>query len=176
MTGKGPLLAVLCALVTGNACAVPGMSERTQSLGLVNGQVNEHRQVEVSRMLSDPVLVRASKQELGALPARLVLRQAQGWSEERGVVRIVQVQPLPPTAVGTPQQALLTLKVRLEVDGKPAPLGMQAQGEDLVLLLPVANESLVLRSDQPLTLTLPSGYRGALSLPLEFEGWSGPDS
>lgn len=177
MTGamrKGALMLTVFGIVFSGAVLATTTTERTQMLGTVNGQLNEHRLVEVTRTLPDPVLVRASKQALGELPVKLVLRQAQGWPDEQNSVRIVQTRALPPTVAGTPQQVLLTLKVRLEADGKPAPMTIQAQGEDLVLLLPTANESLVLRSDQPLTLQLPNGYRGTLSLPLEFEGWSAP--
>ncbi|HGD9300140.1 TPA: F4 (K88) fimbria minor subunit FaeF, partial [Escherichia coli] len=100
---------VLSALSIQSALAAE-YSEKTQSLGVVNGQVSGNSVVKVTRTPTDPVLYRSDSNS--PLPAELIIRHAESRPASGGLANITVKQTLPDNG-----EARITLKTALMVDG-----------------------------------------------------------
>lgn len=136
-------------------------SEKTQYLGVVNGQVSGNSVVKVTRTPADPVLYRSGD---GALPESLTIRNAEFRTASGGqaYITVKQVQP-------DNGEASITLKTALMVDGKKEALSARQQGEDVVIAVPEAQKQVELRTDAPAELEVPVSYRGNLQIALQVE-------
>lgn len=158
---------VATTLVTVLAVASPQAGaqdvERTQHLGVVNGQVKDNQMVEVTRSLTVPVLYRVSVPD--ALPQTLRIRNATARPAEHGAVWVTTTRLLT-----TQRHASITAKATLWLDGKVVPVSWQQQGGDVLIHSPGAQHQVVLRSDSPVTLQVPANWRGTLQVPMEIAG------
>ncbi|EBM7424167.1 fimbrial protein [Salmonella enterica subsp. enterica serovar Poona] len=136
-------------------------SEKTQYLGVVNGQVVGNSVVKVTRTPADPVLYRSGDT---SLPERLTIRNAEFRVASGGMVYITVKQVLPDNG-----EARITLKTALMVDGKKVALSAGQQGEDVVITVPEAQKQVELRTDAPAELEVPANYRGNLQIALQVE-------
>ncbi|APJ70075.1 fimbrial protein [Escherichia coli] len=136
-------------------------SEKTQYLGVVNGQVVGNSVVKVTRTPTDPVLYRSDD----ALPVQLRVRDAEVRPASGGMAYITVKQVLPDN-----QEARITLKTSLVVDGQKAVLNASQQGEDVLITVPDAQKQVELRSDVPADLEIPVNYRGNIQIALQVEG------
>ncbi|ELO5003673.1 F4 (K88) fimbria minor subunit FaeF [Escherichia coli] len=137
-------------------------SEKTQYLGVVNGQVVGNSVVKVTRTPTDPVLYRAGNDR--PLPAELLIRHAESRPASGGLANITVKQALPDNG-----EARITLKTALMVDGKKVALSARQQGEDVVITVPEAQKQVELRTDAPAELELPASYRGSVQIALQIE-------
>lgn len=137
-------------------------SEKTQYLGVVNGQVVGNSVVKVTRTPTDPVLYRSGNNS--PLPAELIIRHAENRSASGSQAYITVKQILPDNG-----EARVTLKTALMVDGKRVALSARQQGEDVVITVPKAQKLVELRTDAPAELEVPADYRGNLQIALEVE-------
>lgn len=137
-------------------------SEKTQYLGVVNGQVVGNSVVKVTRTPTDPVLYRSDE---GVLPVQLRVRDAEVRPASGGMAYITVKQMLPDN-----QEARITLKTTLVVDGQKAVLNASQQGEDVLITVPDAQKQVELRSDAPADLEVPVNYRGNIQIALQVEG------
>ncbi|EBS3610385.1 fimbrial protein [Salmonella enterica subsp. enterica serovar Poona] len=151
---------VFSALCSQSALAAE-YSEKTQYLGVVNGQVVGNSVVKVTRTPGDPVLYRSGD---ASLPERLVIRNAESRAASGGMLYITVKQSLPDN-----REALITLKTALMVDGKKVALSAGQQGEDVVITVPEANKQVELRTDAPAELEIPANYRGNVQIVLQVE-------
>lgn len=151
----------LSALSIQSALAA-GYSEKTQYLGVVNGQVVGNSVVKVTRTPTDPVLYRSG--DTTPLPDSLIIRNAESRAASGGLAHITvkQVQP-------DNEEARITLKTALMVDGKKVALSARQQGEDVVITVPDAHRQVELRTDSPAELELPVSYQGNLQIALQVE-------
>lgn len=156
----GMLMAVLA--VAYPACAAD--LERQMPLGVVNGQVKDNQRVEVTRTLPSPVLYRAT--ESGNLPAELRIRNASARAGDNGTVWLTVSRQLPEG-----KTASVAVRVALWVDGRRVATGYREEGLDVVLPVAAAQKEVVLRSDTPVTLAVPTGWRGMVQPEMEIEGW-----
>ncbi|AOV98571.1 fimbrial protein [Edwardsiella hoshinae] len=140
-------------------------SEKTQYLGVVNGQVVGNSVVKVTRTPGDPVLFRTEGS--GSLPAALVIRNAASRPASGNMAYITVKRTL---ADG--RDARLTLKTTLMVDGQRAAITARQRGEDVVISVRAATRQVELRSDAPAELEVPANYRGNVQVPVEVEGIS----
>ena len=101
---------VLSALSIQSALASE-YSEKTQYLGVVNGQVSGNSVVKVTRTPTDPVLYRSG--DTTPLPGSLTIRNAESRAASGGLAYITVKQILPDNG-----EARITLKISLMVDGK----------------------------------------------------------
>ncbi len=138
-------------------------SEKTQYLGVVNGQVSGNRVVKVNRTPTDPVLYRSG--DTTPLPGSLTIRNAESRAASGGLTYITVKQILPDNG-----EARITLKTALMVDGKRVALSARQQGEDVVITVPEAQKLVELRTDAPAELEVPVSYRGNLQIALQVEG------
>ncbi|EJE7990485.1 F4 (K88) fimbria minor subunit FaeF [Escherichia coli] len=152
---------VLTALSIQSAPAAE-YSEKTQYLGVVNGQVVGNSVVKVTRTPTDPVLYRAGNDR--PLPAELLIRHAESRTASGGLVNITVKQALPDNG-----EARITLKTALMVDGKKVALSARQQGEDVVIIVPEAQRQVELRTDAPAELEVPASYRGNVQITLQIE-------
>ena len=152
---------VLSALSIRSALAAE-YSEKTQYLGVVNGQVVGNSVVKVTRTLTDPVLYRSG--DTTPLPDSLTIRNAESRAASGGLAYITVKQVLPDNG-----EARITLKTALMVDGKKAALSTRQQGEDVVISVPEAQKLVELRTDAPAELEVPVSYRGNLQIALQVE-------
>ncbi|WP_239043202.1 DUF5462 family protein [Citrobacter freundii] len=136
-------------------------SEKTQYLGVVNGQVVGSGVVKVTRTLGDPVLYRCGDT---SLPESLTIRNAESRAASGGMAYITVKQPLPDN-----REARIALKTTLMVDGKKTALSARQQGEDVVITVPEAHRQVELRTDAPAELEVPASYRGNLQIALQVE-------
>ncbi|EBI4877019.1 fimbrial protein [Salmonella enterica] len=146
---KKALMAV--ALFSALPVLAADYSEKTQYLGVVNGQVVGNSVVKVTRTPADPVLYRTESN--GPLPETLVIRNAE-------------------SRPASGNMAYITLKTTLMVDGQRAALSVSQRGEDVVITVPAATRQVELRSDAPAELEVPANYRGNVQVPVEVEGIS----
>ena len=137
-------------------------SEKTQYLGVVNGQVSGNSVVKVTRTPTDPVLYRSGGTT--PLPGSLTIRNAESRTASGGLAYITMKQVLPDNG-----EARITLKTALMVDGKRVALSARQQGEDVVITVPEAQTLVELRTDAPAELEVPVSYRGNLQIALQVE-------
>lgn len=137
-------------------------SEKTQYLGVVNGQVVGNSVVKVTRTPTDPVLYRSG--DTTPLPDSLTIRNAEFRTASGGLAYITVKQILPDNG-----EAGITLKTALMVDGKRVALSARQQGEDVVITVPEAQKMVELRTDSPAELEVPVSYRGNLQIALQVE-------
>ncbi|MBS9324640.1 F4 (K88) fimbria minor subunit FaeF [Escherichia coli] len=152
---------VLSALSIQSALAAE-YSEKTQYLGVVNGQVVGNSVVKVTRTPTDPVLYRSG--DITPLPDSLTIRNAEFRAASGGLTYITVKQTLPDNG-----EARITLKTALMVDGKRVTLSARQQGEDVVITVPEAQKLVELRTDAPAELEVPVSYRGNLQIALQVE-------
>lgn len=152
---KKALMAV--ALFSALPVLAADYSEKTQYLGVVNGQVVGNSVVKVTRTPADPVLYRTESN--GPLPETLVIRNAESRPASGNMAYITVKRTL-----GDGRDARLTLKTTLMVAGQ--------RGEDVVITVPAAIRQVELRSDAPAELEVPANYRGNVQVPVEVEGVS----
>lgn len=138
-------------------------SEKTQYLGVVNGQVVGNSVVKVTRTPTDPVLYRSSG-DTTTLPDSLIIRNAETRAASGGLAYITVKQALPDNG-----EARITLKTALMVDGKRVALSARQQGEDMVITVPEAQKQVELRTDAPAEVEFPASYRGNLQVALQVE-------
>ncbi|EHC0538220.1 F4 (K88) fimbria minor subunit FaeF [Escherichia coli] len=137
-------------------------SEKTQYLGVVNGQVVGNSVVKVTRTPTDPVLYRSG--DTTPLPGSLTIRSAESRAASGGLTYITVKQTLPDNG-----EARITLKTALMVDGKRVALSARQQGEDVVITVLEAQKLVELRTDVPAELEVPVSYRGNLQIALQVE-------
>ncbi|EAQ1372419.1 fimbrial protein [Salmonella enterica subsp. enterica serovar Muenchen] len=136
-------------------------SEKTQYLGVVNGQVVGNSVVKVTRTPTDPVLYRSGE---GTLPKYLTIRNADVRPASGNMVYITLKKSLSDN-----REAHITLKMALMVDGKKATLSARQQGENVLIMVPNAVRQVELRTDAPAELEIPVNYRGNLQIILQVE-------
>ncbi|CAD5636430.1 K88 minor fimbrial protein FaeF [Escherichia coli] len=137
-------------------------SEKTQYLGVVNGQVVGNSVVKVTRTPTDPVLYRSG--DTTPLHGSLTIRNAESRAASDGLAYIMVKQVLPDNG-----EARITLKTALMVDGKRVALSARQQGEDVVITIPEAQKLVELRTDAPAELEVPVSYRGNVQIALQVE-------
>ena len=137
-------------------------SEKTQYLGVVNGQVVGNSVVKVARTPTDPVLYRNG--DITPLSDSLTIRNAESRSASGGLAYITVKQVLPDNG-----EARITLKTALMVDGKKVAISARQQGEDVVIIVPSQSGQVVLRTDEPAEFEIPVSYRGELHIPFQVE-------
>lgn len=137
-------------------------SEKTQYLGVVNGQVVGNSVVKVTRTPADPVLYRSGYTI--PLPESLTIRNAESRAASGGLSYITVRQVLPDNG-----EARITLKTALMVDGKKVALSARQKGGDVVIAVPGAQKQVELRTDAPAELEVPVSYRGNLQIALHVE-------
>ncbi|HHH6703501.1 TPA: DUF5462 family protein [Escherichia coli] len=137
-------------------------SEKTQYLGVVNGQVSGNSVVKVTRTLTDPVLYRSG--DTTSLPGSLTIRNSESRRASGGMANITVKQVLPDN-----REACITLKTALMVDGKKVALSTRQQGENVVITVPDAQKLVELRTEAPAELEVPISYRGNLQIALQVE-------
>ncbi|EDE2462442.1 fimbrial protein [Salmonella enterica subsp. enterica] len=152
---------MVVALLSALPVLAADYSEKTQYLGVVNGQVVGNSVVKVTRTPGDPVLYRSGDT---SLPERLVIRNAESRPASGNMVYITVKQTLPDNG-----EARITLKTALMVDGKKVALSAGQQGEDVVITVPKAQKQVELRADGPAELEIPANYRGNLQIALQME-------
>lgn len=136
-------------------------SEKTEYLGVVNGQVVGNSVVKVTRTLTDPVMYRSGD---AALPESLTIRNAEFRAASGGMAYITVKQALPDNG-----EARITLKMALMIDGKKVVLSARQLGEDVVIVVPKAQRLVELISDAPVELEVPVSYRGNLQIAMQVE-------
>ena len=136
--------------------------EKTQYLGVVNGQVVGNSVVKATRTPADPVLYRSGSNS--PLPAELIIRHAESRPASGGLANITVKQMLPDNG-----EARITLKTALMIDGKRVALSATQKGEDVVVTVPEAKKQVELRTDAPAELEVPASYRGNLQIALQVE-------
>ncbi|EFD1100141.1 TPA: fimbrial protein [Escherichia coli] len=136
--------------------------EKTQYLGVVNGQVSGNSVVKVTRTPADPVLYRSG--DTTHLPDNLTIRNAEFRAASGGLAYITVKQVLPDNG-----EARITLKAVLMVDGKKEALSARQQGEDVMIIVPKSHRQVELRTDAPVELEVPASYKGHLQLVLQVE-------
>ncbi|MDQ9267862.1 F4 (K88) fimbria minor subunit FaeF [Escherichia marmotae] len=161
---KKTMMAVVLALsaLSIQSALAAEYSEKTQYLGVVNGQVSGNRVVKVTRTPTEPLLYRSG--DSTPLPGSLTIRNAESRAASGGLTYITVKQVLPDNG-----EARITLKTALMVDGKRVALSARQQGEDVVITVPDAQKLVELRTDAPAELEVPVSYRGNLQIALQVE-------
>ncbi|WP_426347880.1 DUF5462 family protein [Cronobacter universalis] len=152
---------MVVAFITSLPVLATGYVEKTQYLGVVNGQVVGNSVVKVIRTPADPVLYRSDDI---ALPEQLLVRNAEVRPASGGMAYIRAKQSLSEN-----REARLTLKTTLMVDGHKTVLNATQQGEDVLIKIPEATKRVELRTDAPAELEIPANYRGNLEISVEVE-------
>ncbi|EHU6039897.1 DUF5462 family protein [Escherichia coli] len=159
---KNMMIAGLLFIAFGFQCVHANeYSEKTQYLGVVNGQVVGNSVVKATRTPADPVLYRSDG---GVLPVQLRIRDAETRPASSGMVYLTVKQILPDN-----QEARITLKTSLMVDGQKTALNASQQGEDVLITVPEAQKQVELRSEAPADLEIPVNYRGNIQIALQVE-------
>lgn len=176
MRDKGEMkiikLAMAVMLITVWTVAYPAtasLTESSQRLGVVNGQVKGNQVVEVNRSLSNPVLYKAEVPE--PLPQILRVRNTTARGGDNGAIWLTVSQMLPGAKQN--ENSTVTIKVTLWADGKKTPATYRQQGPDVLVSIPkniTPKQQVVLRSDAPVTLQVPATWRGPVEVMMEITG------
>lgn len=176
MRGKGKMniskLTMVVMLTTVWTVAHPAtaaLTESSQRLGVVNGQVKDNQVVEVNRSLSNPVLYKAEAPE--SLAHILRVRNTTARDGDNGTIWLTVSQTLPGAKQN--QNSTVTIKVTLWADGKKMPATYRQQGSDVLVSLPndiIPKQQVILRSDSPVTLQVPSFWRGPVEVVMDITG------
>ncbi len=156
---KMKILAVTLMVITFSLQAAMAVEDEEKTE--VNDQVVRNRVVTVLRAPADPVLYRSEK---GALPKHLTIRNAEVRAGSGNMAYITVKQ-----AWSNNGEARITLKATLMIDGKKEPLSAKQQGENVMLLIPKAQERVELRTDAPAEVEVPVNYQGDLQIILQVE-------
>ena len=162
MKKKMVVLALALGVLRIQSALATKYSEKTQYLGVVNGQVVGNSVVKVTRTPTDPVLYQSG--DTTPLPGSLTIRNAESRAASGGLAYITVKQVLPDNG-----EARITLKTALMVDGKKVALSARQQGEDVVIIVPDAQKQVELRTDAPAELEIPVSYRGKLQIVMQVE-------
>ncbi|EFC1477020.1 DUF5462 family protein [Escherichia coli] len=135
--------------------------EKTQYLGVVNGQVVGNSLVKMARTLGDPILYRSGET---ILPDSLTILNAEFSTTSRNSVYITKKQ-----ALAENREARITLKTALVIDGKKVAINARQQGDNVVISLPEVKRQVELRTDEPVELEIPASYRGNIQIVLQVE-------
>lgn len=157
------IILTLTVLITSLTVQAADYSEKTQYLGVVNGQVVNNSVIKVTRTPAEPILFHMVDSDL--LPGELVIRRAFSRPASGGMANITVKQTL-----SDGQDAKITLKACLIVDGHKAVIAASQRGEDVVINVPTSTTLVELRSDAPVELEVPANYRGDLQITVEVEG------
>ncbi|EGL7863229.1 fimbrial protein [Escherichia coli] len=167
---KKLIIPCILAAVTGmNACILSAQaaSEKEMYLGVVNGLVQGNSVVKVNRTLPEPVLFHADKND--GLPEKLVIRNAGSRMATGGSLWVtVRQAPIPNGG-----EAKATVKTALIIDGKKIPGNAAQHGNDVVIDVPKAEQSIQLRTDEPIELQIPANYKGEIKVELQIESIEG---
>ncbi|HDI3023711.1 DUF5462 family protein [Cronobacter dublinensis] len=163
---KKLIIPCILAAVTGmNACILSAQaaSEKVMYMGVVNGQVQGNSVVKVNRTLPESVLFHADKND--GLPEKLVIRNAESRVATTGSLWVtVRQSPLPNGG-----EAKATVKTALIIDGKKMLANAAQHGNDVVIDVPKAEQSIQLRTDEPIELQIPANYRGEVKVEVQIE-------
>lgn len=160
------MLIIICAVVHP---ASASLTESTQRLGVVNGQVKDNQVVEVNRSLSNPVLYKTEAPEFLAQTLRVLNTIARVG--DNGTLWLTVSQMLPGAKQN--QNSTVTIKTTLWVDGKKVPATYRQQGPDVLVSIPKdinPKQQVVLRSDAPVILQVPSIWRGPVEVVMDITG------
>ncbi|WNI84219.1 DUF5462 family protein [Citrobacter portucalensis] len=165
---KTVMAGVLMAALAGAGPVTASPDERVQRLGVVNGQVKDNQVVEVTRTLTDPVLYRTDAP--APVPQTLRIRNATARAGDNGAVWLTVRQVMPGTK---PQDSTVTARASLWVDGKQTAAVFSQQGVDV--LVSAADKApplrqVILRSDAPVVLQVPAGWRGPVEVLMDITG------
>lgn len=161
MNSKMMVTGLLFTALSFQSALATEYSEKTQYLGVVNGQVVGNSVVKVTRTPTDPVLYRSADTPL---PEYLTIRNANVRPASGNMAYITVKQALPDN-----REIRITLKMVLMVDGKKAAFSAKPQGDDVVIAVPDATRQVELRTDAPVELEIPANYRGNLQVALQVE-------
>ncbi len=159
---------ILLAITGLNVCILSAQAasgnEKYMYLGVLNGQVKDNSVVKVRRTLPEPVLFRADKND--GLPERIVIRNAEGRTSSGGSHWVT----LRETTIQKNAAAKVTIKMSLIVDGKKMPIVSSQRGQDLVIEVTGASDTIEIRTDEPVELEVPANYRGNIKMEVQIEG------
>ncbi|MEE7176178.1 DUF5462 family protein [Escherichia coli B12:H4] len=160
---KTMLSILFLAFLTSFSADAEKIIDKTQYLGVVNGQVKGNNIVKASRTPSEPQLYLAEGDS--EIPTKLVIRNAQGRTALDNKIHISVFQNL-----GDGKQALINFQAILLVDGKQLAVSFKQQGEDLIISVPENSHRVELRTNSPVDIEFPVDYRGNLQIPVQIEG------
>lgn len=163
-TKKAVVAGMLMTVLAVASPAGAADQERQMPLGVVNGQVKDNQRVEVTRTLPSPELYRET--DTGKLPAELRVRNASARAGDNGTVWLTVFRALPEG-----KTVSVAVRAALWVDGHRVATGYREEGLDVVLPVPAARKEVLLRSDTPVTLAVPAGWRGMVQPEMVIEGW-----
>ncbi|MDQ1886567.1 DUF5462 family protein [Aeromonas salmonicida] len=161
-------LGLLCLLLLTLWSLGSSAQERVIHWGAVNGQRIGPQQIEVSRLLADPVLWQrpsATSGEAEEQATRLVLADAS-WQPRPGGGYLTVNQPQWDSR-GHEHQVQLVVPVVWQTGGARQVPEVQQVGNELHIVLPPG--PLELRADGPLLLRTDKGYRGPLRVALVWQ-------
>lgn len=165
-------LAMAVMLITLWAIAHPAtasLTESTQRLGVVNGQVKDNQVVEVNRSLGNPVLYKIEAP--APLAQTLRVRNTTARTGDNGTLWLTVSQMLPGAKQN--QNCTVTIKATLWADGKKVPTTYRQQGLDVLVSIPKdinPKQQVMLRSDAPVTLQVPATWRGPVEVVMDITG------
>lgn len=158
---RGGVFLLLVWLAVSSAMA----TETRIHLGTVNGQRVGSNEIEVSRLLDDPVLWQRPAEGDDVSATRLVLANAQ-WQPGGGGITVTQSVW---DSRGQEHQVTVILPLVLLAGERRAEPVVQQVGHELHLALPAG--PVQLRTEGPLRLRTDKGFRGPLRMVLTMTAW-----
>lgn len=139
-------------------------SVTVEDLGFVNGAAINDKQTQITEVLSQPDVYTLVEPKLVSKIKTLHLLKSKVISENKEGVTVETVYPLGSL------QGISLLKLKLLVDGKQVPMEVDSlPNEQVVVSIPAAKHSIILRAIAPIKLTVPNHYRGPFTFNLEVE-------
>lgn len=139
------------------------VSEKLINLGILNGQVQGGNMVKTNRTISDPVIYREELRRGGS--DVLVIREATAREVSNGDAIITVKNKVP----GGQQNAYITIKISMLINGKKVPINFSMCGKDVILSIPPYAKIIELRVDEPVELQVPANYKGNIMLTMQIE-------
>ena len=137
------------------------------SLGVVNGDIINNKYLNITKVLSNPILLSIKQQELNVSLHSLIINNAVLKKNQNGNVVITVVKQVKGGGNINVQTAL-----SLYIDGRQVNVSGQQAGTAVRLVIPSKFDLLEVKAVKPLSIQLPKLYRGPFNFMLDIEGWS----
>ncbi|MCG9662207.1 DUF5462 family protein [Vibrio mediterranei] len=158
------LLMILVGYLFSYTAAAEGTTKyvRNQSLGLVNGVVNNDR-LQIEKTLEDPVLLSVNDADLDGELKYLRIANATLLKNHRGEV-LVKVTSSTGSDVAT------FANVELIADERKVSINGKQVGDTVEITALPRFKNIKLKINQAIKITMPKSYRGGIEFAIEVEG------
>lgn len=135
------------------------------SIGVVNGEVINNQYVDITKTISNPILLSVRQQDIKTTLHDLVIDNATLNENNNGNTTITVTKPL---ANGV---MMVRVVLSLWLNGQSVNMVGEQKGTTVRLIIPAKFTTLEVKTVEPLRIQLPLSYQGPFDFTLDITGW-----